>query len=42
MKVRGNIYSNRKEYKYIVITKCDLILHEYYITKRGKSMIYNI
>jgi len=37
--VHGNIHSKKKGYKYIVITKCDLILHEYYITRRHKSKI---
>ena len=34
------IYIPVKWYKYIVITERDLILHEYYITKRSKNMIY--
>jgi len=42
MKLCGIIHSNKKEYKYIVITEHDLILHHYYITKWRKSMIYNI
>ena len=29
-------------YKYIVITECDPILQEYYITKEYKSMIYKV
>jgi len=33
------MHSNRKGYKYIVTTKCDLILHEYYIIRRRKSKI---
>ena len=30
------------QYKYIVITERDMILHQHYITKRRKSTIYNI
>ena len=38
-KYGGNLHSNRKGYKYIVITECDLILYEYYITRGRKSTI---
>ena len=37
-----NIHSNRRSYKYTVITECDLILHEYYIIRRHKNMIYKV
>ena len=36
------IYIPTEKYKYIVITELDPILHEYYITRRGKSMIYKV
>ena len=34
--VCDNIHSNKKKYKYTVITECDPILHEYYIAKGVK------
>ena len=34
------IYIPTIQYKYIVITKYDTILQEYYITERHKSMMY--
>jgi len=36
------IYIPTEKYKYTVIRECDIILYEYYITKRHKSMINNI
>jgi len=37
MKVCDIIYPNRKEYKYLVITERDLILHQYYIMIGAKE-----
>ena len=37
MRVCDNLHSNKK-YKYIVFTEYDIILQEYYIIKRHKSM----
>jgi len=36
-KVRGALYILTYEYNYKVITGCDIILHEYYITDRRKE-----
>ena len=36
------IYISIDQYKYIVIKEHDIILHQYHIIKRRKSMIYNI
>ena len=36
MKVCGALYILTYEYNYKVITVCDIILQEYYITKRRK------
>ena len=35
-KVRGTLYILTYEYNYKVITRCDTILQEYYITDRRK------
>ena len=35
-KARGTFYIPTYEYNYKVITECDTILHEYYITDRRK------
>ena len=45
MKVRGALYILTCEYNYKVITECDTILQEYYITDRRKcenTKIYTI
>ena len=36
------IYISTQKYKYSVITDCDIILHNYYITKRLKSRLYKV
>ena len=36
MKVHGALYIPTYEYNYKVITRCDMILQEYYITSRHK------
>ena len=38
-KVRGALYISTYEYKYKVITGCDIMLQEYYITDRRKCKI---
>ena len=36
------IYILTEKYKYSVITYCDIILHNYYITRKHKSKLYKV